>query len=539
MKSILSLSALSLIIFFSIFTKTVNAQSLPDDIDISISANGVVDLPSSVSSAFINDGFVKYTKVSCPNGEAIHIVAQSNLTDAQIVRSRTILEFYLKDVPGSQYGADKTNLINTMGTNEAILLLLNGSDNGANQTSVPGQWLFEEEIAVEGHSWYQTNNYDHRDAAFEEILHLVHDMGIGVDGANSIDNPALPEFQQEIRSAQQAAGENNFAIWPIGADGSNPDIQGWYNELNQENSLSQEYLASLIDSYYGLWDAFTETPELGMWGIYIAHNRAEIETEDPAGWNLLPKFFSPYIDVDMIIDPGFAGVFSLTFESSNDYTSKSRYLQHCYLSGTNPSGLKGNDHYNRLKGNSADNTFEGLKGNDRLNGQGGTNTAIFTGTSEEYNITNLTEYATVEDLVPDRDGVDTVWNIQNLQFSDQTIPISLSNTSNLEQAKSEIEMFPNPSKDIVNFINISDYKTLEIIEMAGRVTSLMTVESDNISIDITNLSDGIYFVRFSSDNNVETLRFLKSKLENHGKITDINTYYNCIWNVLMQEKQRD
>ncbi len=498
-----------IIIIIMISSQILNAQSLPDDIDISTSPNGVVDLPNSVPSAYINDGFVKYTKISCPNGEAIHIVAQNNLTEAQIVRARTIMEFYLTDVPNSQYGADKTNLINTMGTNEAILLLLNGSDNGSNEPSVPGQWLFEEEIAVEGHSWYQTNNYEHRDATFEEILHLVHDMGIGVDGINSIDNPALPDFQQEIRNAQQTAGENNFAIWPIGADGSVPDIQSWYNELSQENSLSQEYLASVIDSYYGLWDAFTEEPNLGMWGIYIAHNRDEIQTEDPSGWSLIPKFFSPYINVDMIIDPSFNGVFSLTFVSSNDYTSKSRYLQHCYLSGTNPSGLKGNELYNRLKGNSANNTLEGLKGNDRLDGKAGIDTAIFSGVSSEYNITNVYQYAIVEDQVVDRDGVDTLFNIQYLKFTDQTIPINLSNNSSLNQLMPEIEVFPNPAKDILNIRNIGNYNTLEIIGVSGRIIYHKKLNEDNNVIDVSNLSKGIYFARLSSPYDVRTLKFIK------------------------------
>ena len=55
-----------------------------------------------------------------------------------------------------------------------------------------------------------TNDFDHRDAAFEEILHLIHDMGIGVDGSNSISNPALPEYQAEIRAAQiNAIYKNN------------------------------------------------------------------------------------------------------------------------------------------------------------------------------------------------------------------------------------------------------------------------------------------------------------------------------------------
>lgn len=494
----------------------VNAQSLPDNIDISTSPNGVVPLPNTVPAVFINDGFVKYTKIQCPNGEAIHFVAQSNLTDAQIVRARTLLEWYLKDVPGSQYGADKTAVKNTMGTNDATLLLLNGADGQGPEPNVSGQPLFEEEIQVEGHAWYQNNDYDqHRDASFEEILHLMHDMGIGVDGPNSISNPALPEFQAEIRSAQLNANTNNFAIWPIGADGSVPDVQNWYNELDNENSLSQEYLAAVIDVYYGLWDAFTDEPNLGMWDLYIAHNRAEIQTEDPMAWALIPKYFSPYIDVDMLIDPSFNGIFSLTFSSPTSYTSKSRYLQHCYLTGTYPSGLQGNDQYNRLKGNSANNTFEGLQGHDHLDGQGGTNTAIFTGAFSDYTITNNTTYATVADAVPNRDGVDTLWNMHFLQFNDQTEPITLQSTIGIENMyyePIELHLFPNPANErievrlggeesINSVVKIFDMKGRKLIEENFR-------RGHNLMINVSGLEADTYIITVSANDRTANLKWI-------------------------------
>ncbi len=57
-----------------------------------------------------------------------------------------------------------------------------GSDDGTNRAAeLDGQPLYQSEIQVEGHRWYIEQNYDHRDATFEEILHLVHDTGIGVD----------------------------------------------------------------------------------------------------------------------------------------------------------------------------------------------------------------------------------------------------------------------------------------------------------------------------------------------------------------------
>lgn len=490
------------------------AQTLSDDIDISSGYYGVIPLPESAPAAFHSDNFVKYTKIQCPNGEAIHFVAQDDISDAQIIRARTLLEFYLKNVPGSEYGSDKTEVMNQMGTNEAILLLMNGSDGDGPEPEVFGQPLYKNEIAVEGSAWYQTNDFEHRDASFEEILHLMHDMGIGVDGIGGMPG-ALPDYQLLIRTAQENAALDDFAIWPLGA-GSDPDISGWYSELAAENSLTQEYLASIIDSYYGLWEPWEEDPTTGMWGIYIAHNRAEIETEDPMGWALLPQYFSPYINVDMIIDPSFDGVFSLTNDPANPYTHKSQYLQHCYLTGSNNSGFKGNHLYNRLRGNSGNNSFEGMKGNDRLDGNGGENTAIFTGAYDEYTVTNFDTYAIVADEVEDRDGVDTLWNIQKMVFEDQTVDLTLESTvvSIIPQEKPapEVRLYPNPGNGLFNLsvhdyegeeINITVYNNLGSLVYSGK---LINVEQEQVNL--TQLSKGIYVAHIASENLSVTKRII-------------------------------
>jgi hypothetical protein len=251
--------------FIGMSASQVNAQSLPDNIDISTSPNGIVALPTTVPATFASNGFVKYTKIQCPNGEAIHFIAQNLISDAQIIYTRTLLEFYLTNLPGSQYGADKSAVINSMGTNDAMLMLVNGTHAPGNEPSINAQGLYQNEVSVPGHTWYQTNDYTHRDAAFEEILHLMHDKGIGVDGPNSTPG-ALPAYQTEIRAAQNNAILNNYAIWPKGAATN----LTWYNDLAQENSLSQEYLAAVIDSYYGLCAPWTGSTTLGMLGEYIS-----------------------------------------------------------------------------------------------------------------------------------------------------------------------------------------------------------------------------------------------------------------------------
>ncbi len=483
------------------FYNPIHTQTLPDDIDISNSSNGIVSLPSTVDPTWASNGFVKYTKIEAPNGQAIHFVAQDQLTDAQIVRARNILKFYLTDFSGSQYGANKSIVANQMAENDATLLLINGSDGQGSSPSLSGQPLYENEIAVEGHNWYINNDYEHRDAAFEEILHMMHDTGFGVDGPNS--NPgALPAYQAKIRAAQQNAIANNFSVWPIGAGGSNPDTQNWYNELDNENSLSQEYLASVVDSYYGLWGAWTEEPG-GMWGLYIAKTRAEVESNDPMGAALMPQYFSPHLNINMDIDPSFNGIFTMAFDKDQPYTHKAQYLQHCTLTGTNSSGLKGNDLYNRLTGNQSNNILEGGKGNDRIDGKGGLDIAKFTGDLADYTISNMNGMIVITDNSEKRDGIDTLLQIETLRFADQDWSTTTTTTSiSTISIDQQLKVFPNPATTFLQAewdIELTRGANINLFDGTGKMVRFGSIPHGDYQyrLDIAELPSGIYWLELT------------------------------------------
>ena len=390
MKNIILLS----IIFFS----CSNDSSIDQPMGLANLELGIKNIiPNSLGKEYSNN-FNRYTNVVTPNGGKIHIVAQSNLTDEQIVRARSTLEHFLENYPGSKYGSDKSELANKMSENGAILTLLNGQDDGNNPVEVNGQALFENEIQVEGHPWYINQEYNnHRDATYEEILHLVHDYGIGIDGHNSFPG-AMPEYQSEIREAQKIALSNN--LWGI-------DAERWINELIDENSLTQEYLAALIDSYYGLWGAWTDSNTHGMWGIYVAKTRDEILKEDSIGAEIMNnKFFHPHLTYNARIDSSFNGNFSLRFDSSKPYTNHSQYLKDITLLGSNDISVSINQLDNNITGNQ------------------GINTVIFSGNSSEYIINISDNKASVIDKISDRDGINILQNIEKLEFKDQTIELN-------------------------------------------------------------------------------------------------------------------
>lgn len=356
--------------------------------------------------ANVRKTFDRYTQVIAPNGKPINIYAQNKISDAQMIQARNTLIFWLTDVPNTTYGADKSAVANKMGENEALLMLLNGSDGESDYPDVNGQPLFETELVVPGSAAYINNDYEkHRDATFEEILHLVHDTGIGVDGDNTQPG-ALPAFQKEIRAATNNAIANNFQIWPTTA-ASERDTKQWFDELSNENSLTQEYLAAVIDSYYGLWAPYNEA-DAGMWGFYIAKTRTDIESKDPMGAALMSQFFSPYLTYNAQLDASFDGTFTMTFDPNTPYTHKSQYLLQATLTGSNNANLTGNDQDNKLGGNAGDNTLDGLAGVD---------TALYPRAQSEYTVTRNQDGT----ITVVGDGTDTLVHIEQIQFSDQVV----------------------------------------------------------------------------------------------------------------------
>ena len=499
---------------FSLGFSILVSQSLPDNIDITGTETGVVPLPENIHSAWKQEGFVYYTKVTAPNGGAIHIAAQEAISQAQIIRSRNVLEHFLTDFPGSKYGDDKSAVANAMADNEAILLLLNGRDDGRNEPDLPGQWLFEEELTVEGSDWYMNNVYEgHRDATFEEILHLVHDAGIGVDGHNSMPG-ALSEYQVEIRNATDHAMANDYQIWPMGAT-SNSDIMNWVNELDDENSLTQEYLASVIDSYYGLWGAWEEEPDKGMWGLYIAHDRSEIKTEDPMGWELMEMFFHPYLQYTAWVDSSFSGTFAINFDENIPYTHASQYLLKVRLNGSQNTNLVGNDQGNVLVGNRGDNVIDGREGVDSV---------MFRGNYSDYSIETDEGKTVVKDKSERIDGEDSLISVEYLVFNDKTV--ATAKLSNDKQPKHPEKFglnhsYPNPFNPVTTIaydlpeksrVNLSIYNI-----MGTRIATLINGSEEagykKAVWDGTDdfgrmVSGGVYLVHIKAGNYEVTRKML-------------------------------
>ncbi len=373
-----------------------------DRIDTSSSPLGVVSLPEELGKT-LNGLFSKYTKHMAPNGKPIHIFAQSEVSDLQVVRAREILKYHLTDAPGTQYGHDKTALANKMADVRATLMYTDTEIKSfAMRPILRGsklrlQDLYATESPVEGcyeylHNEGRPGQRFTRDASYEEIMHLVHAKGL---------EDVLPEYHQEIVKAEKAAVEAGIYR---------------YGRL-----APHEYIITGFDIYFGLWDHNPQGDGKSFGDEYEYHTKEEMKVGDQALYDLVEKFWLKYLTYNAYIDPSFEGTFSTVQDENTEYTYKSQYLVNIILTGEKNTNVLGNDQDNRLTGNDGNNILTGGRGNDVLAGGKGEDTAEFSGNYTEYEIKKGENRLVISDTVPDRDGKDELTEIEILKFKDKEV----------------------------------------------------------------------------------------------------------------------
>ena len=384
--------------------------TLPD-IDISDSSLGIVPLPENTPSLF-TDVFSKYTKIMAPNGKPIHFLIQDAWSDDKILKARNVMEHFLADCPDSKYGRKKAAVANAMADRKATMTLYNTSADARNSTfdrdatDLTTQSLWENETTAEGSEDYM--NHITRDAAYEEVLHLVQRRGI---------MNTLPEFQKEIAAAHAAYRD---------AGKYTPD---------ESHNVPNEYFAQQLDVYLDLWVVQPkkwegrdlrpgEMPEgTAHWGQNVANSRNRLLEVDPVGYGLVTDYFHSFLTYTPLLPLDFKGTFSIEFNPRLVYTYKSQHLISVTLRGSNDANLTGNTYDNVLTGNAGNNILKGGAGDDQLFGGHGNDTVVFSGVRADYTITKNDGYTTVQDKRVNQDGTDNLIGIEVLKFSNRTVKL--------------------------------------------------------------------------------------------------------------------
>ena len=86
---------------------------------------GVEPVPETAPEQY-RSSYCQYTFLEAPSGRRVEIFGQSQLSSLQMYRARALLSFYLEDVPGSQYGSNKKDVLEAMAANKAKLDMPNG-----------------------------------------------------------------------------------------------------------------------------------------------------------------------------------------------------------------------------------------------------------------------------------------------------------------------------------------------------------------------------------------------------------------------------
>ncbi len=396
--------------FFTVPLANAQGVTLPD-IDISGSPNGIVLLPENTPSIF-TDVFVKYTKIIAPNGKPIHFLIQDAWSDDKILKARNIMEHFLADYPYSKYGNSKAAVANAMSDRKSTMTLFNSSSAARDgsflrsATDLATQSLWENETTAEGSGDYM--NQITRDAAYEEVLHIVQRRGI---------MNAMPKYQEKIAAAHAAyAAAGKYT----------PDAS---------HNVPNEYFAQQHDVYLDLWvvqpkkwegrdlqpGEMVEGTAHGRQNV--ANTRARLLEADPTAYDLVSNFFHPYLTYTPLLPIDFTGTFSIELDPRLIYTYKSQHLKSVTLRGSIDANLTGNTYDNVLTGNTGNNMLKGGKGDDQLFGGAGNDTAIFSGTDEDYTITINDGHISVCDKRVNQDGSDNLINIEFLQFSNKNVKL--------------------------------------------------------------------------------------------------------------------
>lgn len=97
--------------------------------------------------------------------------------------------------------------------------------------------------------------------------------------------------------------------------------------------------------------------------------------------------------------------------------------------------------------------------------------------------------------------------IDDLSWNDTTILPVLGNE---EFKLSDLNFYPNPVKDILNINYRNNINNITVYNLLGQELISKPVSSNNVNIDLSNLTNGSYLVKIVSENGIHNLKIIKN-----------------------------
>ncbi|MDP2159716.1 MAG: T9SS type A sorting domain-containing protein, partial [Flavobacterium sp.] len=70
--------------------------------------------------------------------------------------------------------------------------------------------------------------------------------------------------------------------------------------------------------------------------------------------------------------------------------------------------------------------------------------------------------------------------------------------------------YPNPVKDVFSFSYSNVISDVKVFNLLGQQVIDFKIDATQGQIDVSGLSNGAYLVRFTSDNQVKTIKIIKN-----------------------------
>lgn len=92
----------------------------------------------------------------------------------------------------------------------------------------------------------------------------------------------------------------------------------------------------------------------------------------------------------------------------------------------------------------------------------------------------------------------------------KTLQIVVSQLSTDEILGKEIQLFPNPTKNVLSITNL-EYSNVTILDLSGKkINAPKTINYEYLQFDVSHLANGSYFIQVSKNNATQSYQFIKN-----------------------------
>ena len=299
--------------------------------------------------------------------------------------------------------------------------------------------------------------------AFPEQFLFIEDRSPEYGGDVSKEEPILSGLLYE--AAKEAIGNGVF-------DASSYNHMG-VGTFKYWKTVMVEYQYALTFAEWGYIEKYSGSLDPEWSDNYL--NPDKINEGNPLGHSLYENY------IKKVISKPPSNELEKIFKEKNQGISG-------YIANT---GGSSND---ELTGSSSNETFFASEGFDTINGEGGNDTSIYSGMFSDYSFTRVVNSLTITDQrTGTNDGMDTLSNIEYIQFSDQKVEESKVDVIKTYSGKFSDYKFYNKGDDVYQIKTESGYDDITGFPLLTFTGEATTSSFKNISaiVDIKGTFDQV------------------------------------------------